>query len=137
MHASDAACSSCQEHHAMQIVSQMHLSHAAADRRVLRTHKNTRNKLATGSSCMHDQQGHGLSCHCHACSNNPIANASFSGSVIDIVILIEILRTVLMECHGDDPHFIFHDTHLFSLLILLVHVSKFNVHDTFMTMRFA
>ena len=35
-----------------------------------------------------------------------------------------------IECHGDDHPLIFHDTLLFSLLILLVHVSKFNVYDT-------
>ena len=29
---------------------------------------------------------------------------------------------------------IFYDTHLFSPLILLVHVSKFNIHGTFMTL---
>ena len=55
---------------------------------------------------------------------------SLSGSVIDIVIKIGNLRTVPVECHGDDTPLIFHDTSLFSLLILLVHVSKFNVHDT-------
>ena len=42
----------------------------------------------------------------------------------------ENLRTVPVECHGDDTPLIFHDTHFFSLLILLVHISKFNVHDT-------
>ena len=36
-----------------------------------------------------------------------------------------------MECHGNDTPLIFHDTHLFYLLILLVHLSKFNVHDIF------
>ena len=50
--------------------------------------------------------------------------ASLSGSVIDIVIKTGNLRTILVEWHG-------HDTYLFSLLILLmVHVNKFNVHDT-------
>ena len=35
-----------------------------------------------------------------------------------------------IECHGDDHPLIFHDTLFFSLLILSVHVSKFNVYDT-------
>ena len=39
-----------------------------------------------------------------------------------------------VECHGDDPLLTFHDTPLFSLLILLVHVSKFNIHDPLMTL---
>ena len=38
-----------------------------------------------------------------------------------------------MECYGDDTSLTFHDTLLFSL-ILLVHVSKFNVHDTPITL---
>ena len=45
-----------------------------------------------------------------------------------------ILRTVPVEGHGDDTPLTSHDTPLFSLLILLVHVSKFNVHDTLMTL---
>ena len=49
--------------------------------------------------------------------------ASLSDSVIDTIIYTVILRTVPVKCHGDD-------TPLFSLLILLVHVSKFNVHNT-------
>ena len=60
--------------------------------------------------------------------------ASLSGSVIDTVTYTVILRTVPVECHGDDTPLTFHDTPLFSLLILLVHVSKFNVHDTLMTL---
>ena len=44
--------------------------------------------------------------------------------------LSRILRTVPVECHGNDTSLIFHDTPLFSLLVLLVHVSKFNIHDT-------
>ena len=40
------------------------------------------------------------------------------------------LRPVSVECHGDDTPLTFYVTHLFSLLILLVHISKFNVHDT-------
>ena len=39
-----------------------------------------------------------------------------------------------MKCHGDDTPLTFHDTPLFSLLILLVHVNKFNVHDTLITL---
>ena len=46
-----------------------------------------------------------------------------------------------VECHGDDTHLTFYDTHLtfhdtslFSLLILLAHISKFNVHGTLMTL---
>ena len=39
-----------------------------------------------------------------------------------------------MECHGNDTPLTFHDTALFSLLRLLVHVSKFNVYDTPMTL---
>jgi len=41
---------------------------------------------------------------------------------------------VPVECHGDDTSLTFHDTPLFYLLILLVHVIKFNVHDTLMTL---
>ena len=59
---------------------------------------------------------------------------SLSGCVIDTVTKIRNLRTVLAECHGDDTPLIFHDTHLFSLLILLAYVSKFNVHDTLITL---
>ena len=51
-------------------------------------------------------------------------------SVIDTVIKIENLRTVSVECHDDDTSFTFHDTSLSSLLILLLHISKFNIHDT-------
>ena len=39
-----------------------------------------------------------------------------------------------MEYHGDDTPLTFHDTPIFSLLILLVHVIKFNVHDTLITL---
>ena len=59
-----------------------------------------------------------------------LPEASLSGSVIDIVIKTENLRTVPVECHGDDTSITFHDTTFSYLLILLVHVSKFNVHDT-------
>ena len=38
-----------------------------------------------------------------------------------------------VECHGDNTSLTFHDTHIFPLLILLVHISKFNVHDTLIT----
>ena len=56
---------------------------------------------------------------------------SFSQSFIDIVNKTGNLKSVLaMECHGNDAPPTFLDTPLFSLLILLVHVSKFNVHDT-------
>ena len=55
---------------------------------------------------------------------------SLSGSVIDTVIKTANLRTVSVKCQGDDISLIFHDTPLFSLFILLVYVSKFNVHDT-------
>ena len=34
-----------------------------------------------------------------------------------------------VECHGDNTSLTFQDTHLFSLLILLVHVNKFNVYE--------
>ena len=37
---------------------------------------------------------------------------------------------MLVECHGDGTPLIFHDIHLLSFLVLLVHVSKFNVHGT-------
>ena len=60
--------------------------------------------------------------------------ASLSGSVIDTVTKTRNLRTVPVECHGDDTPLIFHDTPFSSLLILLVHVSKFNVHDTPITL---
>ena len=63
-----------------------------------------------------------------------IYKASLSGSVIDTITYTEILRTVPVQCHGDDTHLTFHDTLLFSLLILLVHISKFNVHGTLMTL---
>ena len=56
--------------------------------------------------------------------------ASFSGSVIDTVFKIENLITVSVECHGDDTSLTFYDTHLSSLLVLLVYISKFNVDDT-------
>ena len=39
-----------------------------------------------------------------------------------------------VECHDDDTPLTFHDTPLFSLLILLVHVIKFNFYDTLMTL---
>ena len=55
--------------------------------------------------------------------------ASFSGSDIDTVIKTENLKTRLVECHGDDTPLTFHDTPLSYLLILLIHVSKFNIHD--------
>ena len=58
------------------------------------------------------------------------SQASFSGSVIDTVIQTVILNTVPVDCHGDNTSLAFHNTPLFSLLILLVHDSKFNVHDT-------
>ena len=50
-------------------------------------------------------------------------------SVIDIVTKIGNLKTVSVECY-DDISFTFHDTFFSSLLILLLHVNKFNVHDT-------
>ena len=56
--------------------------------------------------------------------------ASFSGSVIDTVFKIENLITVSVECHGDDTSLTFYDTHLSSLLVLLVYISKFNVDNT-------
>ena len=62
------------------------------------------------------------------------SQASLSGSVIDTVTKTGNLRTVPVECHGDDTPLIFHDTPLSSLLILLVYVSKFNFHDTPMTL---
>ena len=76
---------------------------------------------------------------CSACNGTlhikPLhTQASFSGSVIDTVTQTGILKTVLVECHGDDTPLTFHDTPLFFFLILLVHVSKFNVHDTLMTL---
>ena len=40
-----------------------------------------------------------------------------------------------MECHGDDILLTFHDTPLSSLLVLLAHVSKFNVNDTYITKK--
>ena len=39
-----------------------------------------------------------------------------------------------MECHCDDTPITFHDTPLLFLLVLLVHVSKFNIHNTLMTL---
>ena len=57
-----------------------------------------------------------------------------SESVIDTITKAENLRTVTVECHGDDTPLTFHDTLLFSLLILLVYVCKFNVHDTLITL---
>ena len=54
--------------------------------------------------------------------------------VINTVTEIENLRTVLVECHGDDTSLTFHDTPRFSLLILLVHVNKFNVYGTSITL---
>ena len=60
--------------------------------------------------------------------------ASFSGSVIDTVFKIENLITVSVECHGDDIPLTFYDTPLFSLLMPLVHVNKFNIHDTLITL---
>ena len=59
---------------------------------------------------------------------------NLSRSVIDIVTKIENLKTVPVECHGNDTPLIFHDTPLFSILLLLVHISKFNVHDTPITL---
>jgi len=47
---------------------------------------------------------------------------------------LETFETVSVECHGDDTPLTFHDTHLSSLLILLVHVSKFNIYDTPITL---
>ena len=60
-------------------------------------------------------------------------------SVIDTVTKTRNLRTVPVECHSDDTPLTFHDTPLSSLLILLVYVSKFNVHNTpiTLTLRFA
>ena len=63
-----------------------------------------------------------------------VVKASLSGSVIDTVIKTGNLRTVSVECHGDDTPLTFHDTLLSSLLILLVHISKFNIHDTPITL---
>ena len=62
-----------------------------------------------------------------------VRKARLSESIIDTVTKIGNLRTMPVECHGDDTPLTFHGTILFSLLILLVHVSKFNVHDTPMT----
>ena len=59
---------------------------------------------------------------------------SLNRSIIDTVTKTGNLRIVPVECHGDDTPFTFHDTHLSSLLILLVYVSKFNVHDTPITL---
>ena len=53
-----------------------------------------------------------------------VCKASLSGSVIDTVTKTGNLRTVPMECHGDDTPLTFHDTILSSLLILLIHVSN-------------
>ena len=36
-----------------------------------------------------------------------------------------------VKCHGDDIFFTFHNTLLFFLLILLIYVNKFNIHNTF------
>ena len=63
-----------------------------------------------------------------------IYQTSLSGSVINTVTYTRILKTVPVKCHGDDTPLTFHDTHLFSLLILLGYVSKFNVHDTLITL---
>ena len=65
---------------------------------------------------------------------NLYAKVSLSGSIIDTVTKNENLRTVPVKCYGDDTPLTFHDTHLFSLLILLVHVNKFNIHDTLITL---
>ena len=70
----------------------------------------------------------GLCCTCQ------VSKASLSGSVIDIVIKTENLRTVSVECHSDDTPLIFHDTSLSPLLILLVYVNKFNLHNTSITL---
>ena len=55
---------------------------------------------------------------------------SLRGSVIDTVIYTRILKTVPVESHGDDTSLTFYNTSLFSLLILLIYIIKFNVHDT-------
>lgn len=55
---------------------------------------------------------------------------SVSESVIDIIIKTGNLRIVLVVCH----QYNYFDTPLSSLLILLVHVDKFNVHDTSITL---
>ena len=39
-----------------------------------------------------------------------------------------------VEGRSDDTPLTSYDTHLFSLLILLVHISKFNIDDTLMTL---
>jgi len=51
-----------------------------------------------------------------------------------IALPVQLVWDVPVEGHGDDTPLTSHDTPLFSLLILLVHVSKFNVHDTLMTL---
>ena len=58
---------------------------------------------------------------------------SLNKSVIDTITKTGNLRIVPVECHGDDISLTFHDNPLFSL-ILLVHVSKFNVHNTPITL---
>ena len=63
-----------------------------------------------------------------------VSQASLSGSVIDTVTKTGNLRTVSVEYYGDDTPLIFHDTSHSSLLILLVYVSKFNVHNIFITL---
>ena len=63
-----------------------------------------------------------------------INEVSLSGSVIDTVTKTENLRTVPVECHGDDTPLIFHDTLLPSLLILLIYVIKFNTYDILITL---
>ena len=45
-----------------------------------------------------------------------------------------VLADLAAQTYGDDTSLTFHDTPLSSLLILLVYVSKFNVHDTLMTL---
>ena len=60
--------------------------------------------------------------------------ASLSGSVIRIVTKTGNLKTMPVECHGDNTPLTFHNTPLSSLLILLVHISTFNVHDTPITL---
>ena len=59
---------------------------------------------------------------------------SLNESVIDTVIKTGNLRTILVEYYDDDTPIIFYNTFLSFLLILLVHISKFNVHDTFITL---
>ena len=59
---------------------------------------------------------------------------SLNRSVIDTIIKTGNLRTVLVEYYDDDTPIIFYNTFISFLLILLVHISKFNVHDTFITL---